>query len=374
VQGALAHPGTTPYARLLWGLARQYQAWGLADPEAGRQATAEALAVAQQHGVHTLDRHLRLHDACFAQWLGQHDDAAAQIAAATAGFDSRRRMEAWHLFSVRASWLLEQGEAAQALEAAGLAQVAAESMGPAPLAMSLFIGAQAALAQAQPVHGFVERLEQIAERDANPRAAFCAHALQGAQAWMQGRPDEALAEMAAALAHTSALGGGGWFGLHRAGLAPLLAAAIEAGAEPEAAAALVRAMNIEPPAGAAARWPWPVRIGGGVLPRIHVHGLPVALGPKAPMRPLQLLQELLALGGSAPAARLADRLWPEAEGDRGMASFEIALRRLRALLVLPDALLLAGGVLALNRRRVWVEPDAAPAPRHRLLQTGDVAD
>lgn len=372
-QGALADVRTTPYARLLWGLARQYRAWGCADPEEGRRATAEALALAQQHGVHGLDRHLRLHDACFAQWLGQHDDAAAQLEAASAGFDSRRRMEAWHLFSVRAAWLLERGDPAQALEAAQLAQQAAEAMGPAPLAMSLFIAGQAALVLRQPVQPAVDRLAHLAVRDANPRAGVCALLLQAMQAWQRGHGEEALHAAERALAEVALLGGGGWFGLHRAGAAGLLAAALSAGVQREAAAALVRAQKIDPPPDADVHWPWPVRIAAGPLPRIHVHGLPVALGPKAPMRPLQLLEELLEQGGSAAASRLADRLWPEAEGDRAMASFEIALRRLRALLVLPEALLLSGGVLALNRRCVWVE--AAPVvPAPRFLQAGELAD
>lgn len=373
-QGALRDPRTTPYARLLWGLARQYLAWGTADAEAGRLAGAEALALARQHQLHTLDRHLRLHDACLAQMLGLHDDAQAQMGAAAQGFDGLRRMEAWHFHSVQASLQLEQGEAARALEAASLARDAAEAMGPAPLAMSLFIAGQAQVALTGPVHATVEQLQKLAARDTNPRAALAADWLLGAMAWCHGRRDEALVATGRALARTMTLGGGAWFGLHRNGIAPLLAAALQAGVEPAAAAALVRAMRIEPPPEADASWPWPVRIGGGVLPRIHVHDLPVVLGPKAPMRPLQLLQELLAFGGRAPAARLADRLWPGAEGDRAMASFEVALRRLRALLELPDALLLTRGELALNRRCVWVEPDAMPAVSRRALVAGQMAD
>ncbi|MBP6251600.1 MAG: hypothetical protein KA387_02525 [Rubrivivax sp.] len=41
-----------------------------------------------------------------------------------------------------------------------------------------------------------------------------------------------------------------------------------------------------------------------------------------------------------------------------MAAFEVALRRLRALLGHPDALLLSGGRLALNRQCVWVQAPA----------------
>jgi LuxR family transcriptional regulator, maltose regulon positive regulatory protein len=93
-QSALEDRRTLPYARLLWGLASQYRAWAEGEPQAGRHATEQALALAEAQGLHTLDRHLRLHDVGFALWLGHSDAAAAQMQAAQQGFDSRRRMEA----------------------------------------------------------------------------------------------------------------------------------------------------------------------------------------------------------------------------------------------------------------------------------------
>jgi LuxR family transcriptional regulator, maltose regulon positive regulatory protein len=375
-RSALNDARCLPYAWLLWGLTRQYEAWAAADPEAGRAASAEALALAEQHGVHTLNRHLHLHDACFAMWLGDAHAAERSLQAALAGFDSRRRMEAWHAYSVRAALRLEQGDAAEAQHAAALAVDAAEAMGPAPLAMSLWIGAQAAFSLGQAVEPVAERLQALARETHNPRAAVAAAWLRALQEWRRGEHVAACKQVQAVAASMQALGGGGWFGLARPVMAPLVAAALEPGAQ-AAVVQLVRECRVQAPPEAGEHWPWPLRIRGGVLPRIEVHGLPLALGPKAPLRPLHLLQGLLAAGGAAPAAQLADRLWPEAEGDRAMDSFEIALRRLRALLAVPDALLLAGGVLAINRRCVWVEPARAagdPEAARHLLRVKDLAD
>jgi LuxR family transcriptional regulator, maltose regulon positive regulatory protein len=278
---------------------------------------------------------------------------------------------------VRAAWLLEQGEAAQALEAATLAQQAAAAMGPAPLALSLFIAGQALLALGQPAADVAGQLQHIARHDDNPRAAVCAQWLQALQAWQQGNEATAVAGAASALAHVAAAGGGGFFGLHRPSIAPLLAAVLaheNAAAAATAARAAVNTWRVQAPAQAGAHWPWPVRIELREPLRIHVHGLPVALGPKAPLRPLQLLQALIHHGGHAPAAHLADRLWPEAEGDRAMASFEVALRRLRALLVVPEALVLNAGVLVLNRRCVWVGTGGTAQSARQLLHAGEPAD
>lgn len=357
-RGALADARCTPYARLLWGLSRQYQAWAQADPAAGRAASAEALAEAAASGVHGLDRHLRLHDACFARLLGDDAAAQSQLDAAAAGADASRRMEAWHLFSVKAWFALEDGALALADEAARQAIHAGQAMGPAPQAMSWVIAAQVALAAGGDAGPALAALRAAATRDGNARAALFAHWVEAVAALEHGDTHAALPPLAAALATMQRHGHGLWFGLHRAAAARLAALALTHDVQPAAAARLVREHRLAPPPQADARWPWDVRIehaGRPELLSIEVDGTPVALGAKLPRRPLELLQALIDCGGRAPAARLADRLWPEAEGDRAMDAFEVALRRLRSLLGHADALLLAGGTLALNPSRVRVE-------------------
>jgi hypothetical protein len=365
-RGALDDTRCTPYSRLLWGLTQQYRAWARAEPAAGRVAGAEALSVARASGVHGLDRHLRLHDACFAKLLGRDDEARSQFEAAAAQADAGRRMEAWHLFSVQAWLALEDGELALADEAVRRAIDAGAAMGPAPQAMSWAIAGQIALADGREAHEALAALELAAGRDGNARAAIWARWIEAGAAHTRGDGPAAERQLDAALGAMRRAGGGLWFGLHRPLAARLGALALARGVQPRAAQQLVRQHGLTAPPGADASWPWAVRITHHSRPEmltIEVSGQPVALGAKLPRRPLELLQALIDAGGRATAARLADDLWPEAEGDRAMDAFEVALRRARALLGQGEALVLAGGVLSFDRSRVWTESGAAAPSR-----------
>ena len=119
--------------------------------------------------------------------------------------------------------------------------------------------------------------------------------------------------------------------------------------------AMIRAQRLAPPALAGERWPWPVRVRTLGRFEIEVDGVPLRHEGKAPQRPLDLLQALIARGGRAPVAWLADALWPQSEGDHANDAFEVALRRLRKLLGHADALRLSGGELALDPACVWVD-------------------
>jgi len=83
---------------------------------------------------------------------------------------------------------------------------------------------------------------------------------------------------------------------------------------------------------------------------------PVEHGRKVQQKPLALLKALLALGGrEVPEAKLAEFLWPEADGDLAHNSFEVALSRLRKLLGTDEALTLKEGRLSLSNRQCWVD-------------------
>jgi DNA-binding SARP family transcriptional activator len=82
----------------------------------------------------------------------------------------------------------------------------------------------------------------------------------------------------------------------------------------------------------------------------------VEFGRKVQQRPLSLLKALIALGGrDVPEARLAELLWPEADGDLAHHSFTVALSRLRKLLGKEEALVLKEGRLSLSNRHCWVD-------------------
>ncbi len=363
-QAELVRTGVTPYSRLLWGLMRQYAAWAAADWPAGRDATRQALAEAESSGIHLLDQHLRLHGACFESLLG--DEAAAERLLAEVGerADASRRMEVWHHFTVRGWIALRRGDAAAAEGAASIAIDAAQAMGPAPHAMALAVRCHAlqALGDATTLRTARQELQALADATDNQLATWHGLLLDACTALQAGDRAGAVRRLARALALARSHALWAPIGHDPCALGALLSLALYEGIETATAARIARALRLVPPAEAGAEWPWAMRLFTLGRFDIEVEGRRLVMGGKQQKRPLELLQALIALGGAASASRLADLLWPEAEGDRAHDNFEAALRRLRQLLGDADALVLSGGVLRLDRARVWVDLWAPGAP------------
>jgi LuxR family maltose regulon positive regulatory protein len=141
-------------------------------------------------------------------------------------------------------------------------------------------------------------------------------------------------------------------------MAPLCVVALEENIESDVVRALVRRRGLvaDPPPTHLDTWPWPVKV--FTLGRFAVerHGEALVFSRKVQRRPLELLQALIALGGREVAeTRLADALWPGADGDAAHHALETALYRLRRLLGVDAALTLRGGRLSLDPRHVWVD-------------------
>jgi len=100
--------------------------------------------------------------------------------------------------------------------------------------------------------------------------------------------------------------------------------------------------------------------------RVERGGAPLRFGRKAARRPIDLLKLLIAYGGEGVRAdRVAEDLWPDAEGDRARAALRTTLSRLRKLIG-ADAVLGENGALALNPDACWVD---ALALRERFSET-----
>jgi LuxR family maltose regulon positive regulatory protein len=141
-------------------------------------------------------------------------------------------------------------------------------------------------------------------------------------------------------------------------LSELCSIALEHGIKVQTVRSLVRAGRLVPNAEVSApeNWPWPVRIrtlGGFDL---QVRDAPVRFGAKAQKKPLELLHVLIALGGRAvPEAQLTERLWPDSDGDAAHRVFDTTLHRLRRLLDVEQAVVVASGCVTLDARHVWVD-------------------
>jgi LuxR family transcriptional regulator, maltose regulon positive regulatory protein len=174
----------------------------------------------------------------------------------------------------------------------------------------------------------------------------------------------------------------------RPGAAARLATfALAEGIEPDYVRTLIAHNRLVAPPGAGPAWPFRLRVqvlGGFALTR---DGEPLRFSGKAQQRPLDLLKLLIALGGrDVEMQRIADALWPDADGAAAKTSFDSTLFRLRKLLDIDDLLVLAAGKLSLAQGLAWTdvgaleqaidaEPprDAAPAvvraAAMRLLET-----
>jgi hypothetical protein len=352
----------------VWCLLRQYDAWARADWSAGLAAADEGLAFARRNGIHLLDQHLRLHAACFAAL--QADPAAADrwLADVAMHANPARPMEAWHHFAVRGWLMLRAGRHAEAEAASALSIAAADAMGPAPRAMAMAVRCHALRALGRDTEA--QRALLDLERPASTGNHFAAtHAalLRADLALAVGDTLAAHSALTKAFSIVREQGLHAPFGAAPYSLVRLATAALNDDIGTDSVVAVIRAQRLEPPPLAGERWPWPVRVRTLGCFQIDNDGQPLRHETKAPRRPLELLQALIAHGGRAPVNWLIDALWPQAEGDHAQDAFEVALRRLRRLLVHGDALRLSAGELAIEPALVWVDV----LHRGVLIEAGD---
>jgi DNA-binding SARP family transcriptional activator len=137
----------------------------------------------------------------------------------------------------------------------------------------------------------------------------------------------------------------------------LCAAALDAGVETEYARQLITRRGLAPPEGRASEhWPWPLAVRALGRFELARDGAALEVRGKAQKKPLELLKALIALGGEGvESSRLAALLWPDADGDAAKKSFDTTLYRLRKLLGLDAALVLAEGRLSLDRQQCWLD-------------------
>jgi DNA-binding SARP family transcriptional activator len=153
--------------------------------------------------------------------------------------------------------------------------------------------------------------------------------------------------------------------------ARLASFALDHGIESDYVRLLVQRNGLKPPADAGHGWPFPLRIhalGGFSLLR---NGEAIRFAGKAQQRPLDLLKLLVALGGNAvESQQLMAALWPDADGAAAKTSFDTTLFRLRKLVEIDNAIMLAGGKLSLAPDIVWTDVEAL----HAALDAADQAE
>jgi LuxR family maltose regulon positive regulatory protein len=141
-------------------------------------------------------------------------------------------------------------------------------------------------------------------------------------------------------------------------MAKLCAKALEHGIETDYARYLIRTRHLVPDASlpGCEHWPWPLKL--YTLGRFSVvkEGTPVRFAARGQGKVLECLKALISLGGrEIEAARLAEALWPEADGDKAHQAFKTTLHRLRKRLGCDEVVSVQDGRVSLDGRYCWVD-------------------
>lgn len=141
-------------------------------------------------------------------------------------------------------------------------------------------------------------------------------------------------------------------------MATVLSFALSKNIEIDYAQELIRKQNIRPldPMNAGDNWNWPVKIYTLGRFSVAVNNEALRFPGKGKSKQLELLKILIAFGGrNIGEEKLADSLWPDAEGDVAIGTLHTTLHRLRKLLGHQEAVLINQGQISLNEQVCWLD-------------------
>ena len=336
--------------------------WNSAETDKAVEAANSALILAKDTGIHILDTLIHYHVGIANLAAGRTEAARKNLANLKPLITPGQLINevSYHQISGVISW--HEGDLNAAYESTKQAVKLAHQAGVnfisafqlTTLAIILF-----ERGNTEEATNTLQQAEEIARADKLPTALFYTGLLSAYFNLKQERHKEALKSLKNALDIGNTDGRritSAWWRPYI--MSTLCAAALEANLHTDYIHKMIRKRHLTPnPEGAALeQWPWPLRIYtlGGL--RIEIDGQPLAFGSKPPTKPLELLKSLIAMGGQkVKASKLADRLWPDTEGDDALGSFKTTLRRLRKLLQYDDILPLHEGCLSLNQDYCWID-------------------
>ena len=361
LRGILRQPDATPLMRLSVDALEAVCLNLMARHERCLQVSTEGLAFAEKMGVHVLDAFLQAHSAGSAHNLLDFETANRFLDRMAATLDTMKPLPLGLFHYISASEALRRCDLARAGFHAKECQKLWEESGfitHLPGAHVILAHVLHALHEDEDAARHVAEARRIGYEIEQSFGVWISY-LTEAYFHLQRNDD------AAAIAPLrKGLKIGREVGLF--GILPRLtdmfekisAKALQKGIEIDHVRELIRRNRIAPDPGNPdlEQWPWPVKIHTLGRFGLLVDDRPVEFGRKVQQRPLSLLKALIALGGrDVSEARLAELLWPDADGDLAHHSFEVALSRLRKLLGKEDALVLKEGRLSLSNRQCWVD-------------------
>jgi ATP/maltotriose-dependent transcriptional regulator MalT len=325
------------------------------EPAACRALRDRGLADAEHFGVSLWSPTLKLHDCAASLSLGHLDDASGALDAIAPEIQQSTRVERGYYAELRAWQALISGDPERALHHAEDAARIGTGYG----ARLPFLSSSYAIAVAAHEMGDRARAESLLDMLMDQGAAIRYLVFQTgvARAEIQlAAGDEATAidTLRSSLALGRQIGCYNYFYWRNEAMTPLLCLALRDKLEVAFVQEMIKKHGItaDVPPEIADRWPFALQI--RTLGPLSVAGEKEAgVEPSGPLRGvrLRLLAELVAAPiAGVPLVRLADELWPDADGDRAMQSLHTTLHRLRKALGCDEAVVVDGGLARLDRR------------------------
>ena len=369
-------PEARPLAQLSWHTWKCLHDGATGAVEASLQAVQEGLALANRTGIHIFDTQL-LGYGIWGQLCAGHVAGARELLQRLQPLVGERRVgEAYFNHFASLVSLAEgdiAGAVAQGRRAAEQAHESGLSLGEMTYSLGLasVLAAKGALDEAEEVLA-----ESRCQATAMGSKLYIAYsALTGAYVHRaRGRHSSMLASLTEALELIREIGVVFPAYLPRHDNASLCALALEHGIEVDYVRSAIAKMRLSPPPdNYSEHWPWPVHI--YTLGRFKVvkDGGAIAFGARSGRKPVELLRALVAFGGrDVSFTRLAQTLWPEADGDLARRNMETTLHRLRRLIG-DQTILRQENQLSLNERHCWLDVWAFERLAERDAQPTSVA-
>ncbi len=333
-------------------------AWARGRSHDAREAVRTGLKVAAAEGGEPWRWWLHLVGAAVALGRGEVAEADRWLRLLPSGVRGLREIDL-ALYHLLLAWRgVVDGERAATVEAAEVAEVLGDEVGVVWFPWAARLLQAISLAQrGERAEGLrrMAALRPLAEHLPAPLVTVSTKLAEAHVAPGEKERREALARgLVAARSHGMRI----WLGQPPAVAAELMATALRERVEEDEARRWVRGWELpapSPPLRVAA-WPWPVRVESLGRFRVVRWGKPLPLESSGQRRPLDLLRALLACGGrEVRRERLADLLWPEADGDAASRVLATTLHRLRRLLGEGVVIRPREGMVGLDPHRCWVD-------------------
>jgi hypothetical protein len=357
---ALALPGS-PFIEIAWRSAEAAHCFQTADVDRCETLVHEGLARAQAAGMHLFDFSLAQHGGWACLNKGDAGAAAGYLNQMSPVVLTNRTTDiALHHLALGWKAMLER-EFALASEHA---QTGFDLLRKAGFTMA---ASSAALLRAEPrielgdLDGARALLDEGWELARSARVRTCEHLgwyLEALWALRKGDARLVLEALRRHLKLGSETGLMNHFWWRSSPVSELYAMALEAGIESDHVRAVIRKRGLAAPSGTLVHG-WPNRLEIRILGSFELHrdGKDVELGRKPPRKGIELLQALIAFGAEVPMERLADCLWPGADGDSALHALETTQYRLRRLLG-SEIVRQRGRMVGLDRASCWADVPA----------------